>query len=513
MEKSKLNEPIILDSLKTLLIFIVATIISFYFYKYTEATTSVLMSYILATILISRITTGYIYGIVASILSVIVSNYLFIYFLHTMDVPRKDLPLTFIGLLLISLITSTTTAHLKQHARLADIREEKTKKLFEINEKLLTTRGIENIIDLALEFVVSLTERSAIFYEGDSQSGKNTVIRSKNEEHTRILRSYHETFIAHWVFEHGECAGAGAPRSIKSSAIYFPIIAHDKTLGVIGVFCGYKHLLEPEMITFLKLMISQIAMAIERQNLSDNQRLLAIESEKEKTRSNLLRAVSHDLRTPLTGMIGASNILIENKDTLSESEKDTLIRHIKEDSNWLLHMVENLLSVTRIREGATAVTKMPEPLEEVVSEVIGRIKNRYHDAQIQVQVPEEFLMVPMDATLIEQVMLNLIENSIKYSQSEKPVELWVTKEENEVVFHVMDEGIGLREDEIGTIFDGYSMNRNRSADTAKGMGIGLSICKTIINAHGGSITAQNREHGGAMFTFTLPLEGDSPNES
>lgn len=504
---------LVTDILKTIGILSAATIISYSFYKITAASNPVFMSYILATVLIARVTTGYFYGISASVASVVISNFLLTYPLHAPHYYKKDYPFTFFVLLVISIITSATTANLKQHAQLADTREEKTKKLFEINEKLLTTRGLQNIIDLALECITSFTERTVIFYQGDSQSGQPGIIKSLHEDHQLVLSSYHEQFIAHWTYEHGKCAGMGTSRCSKSSATYFPVIAHEKTLGVIGVFCGEEQILEPHTVKFLKLMIAQIAMAIERQHLSDSQRMLAIETEKEKTRSNLLRAVSHDLRTPLTSMIGASTILMEEKESLTDQEKDTLICHMKEDSLWLLHMVENLLSVTRIRDGSTAVIKTPEPLEEVVSEAVLRIKKLYPNAAITVKVPEEFLMVPMDATLIEQVILNLIENSIKYSGSKKPVELFVTKEDTEITFLVMDSGVGLNEDEIETIFDGYSMNSKRSADTAKGIGIGLSICKTIINAHGGVITAQNRETGGALFTFTLPLEGENQNES
>lgn len=506
------KKPYLIDCMKATFIFVCATILSYFLYKLTATSNTVFMMYLLSTVLIARVTEGYVYGIVSSILSVIASNFVFYYSLHTIDFAKNYHSLTYLGLLLISIITSTTTTHLKKHMRQAFIREEKTKKLLEINEKLLTTRGLNNIVELALEFLSTFTDRTVIFYEGDSQSGKKRAIKSKKEEHSRILSSYHETFIAHWVYEHGEYAGAGTPRCSKSSATYFPITAHDNNLGVIGIFCENQNFLESETITFIKLVISQIAMALERQSLSDNQRLLAIETEKEKMRSNLLRAVSHDLRTPLTGMIGASTLLIENKDNFSEEESDALLKQMREDSHWLLHVVENLLSVTKLHENTSSVTKTPEPLEEVMSEVIGRIKKRYTKAKIKVSIPDELIMVPMDATLIEQVLFNLIENSIKYSQSTTPVELLSYIEKANILILVKDHGIGLNEDEIDTIFDGYPLNRTQRVDSSKGMGIGLSICKTIINAHGGTITAQNHNDGGALFTFSLPLEGEPANE-
>jgi Osmosensitive K+ channel histidine kinase len=493
------------DGLRTLLVFCIATFLSYCSLHLTDYSYYIFLCYILATIIIARITSGYFFGILASVATVIATALL-------IRLPKKDYPLTFLGLFLILIITSTTTAHLKRLVESSRAREEMTKKLLDINRSLLTTRGITNIISLSLDWVVRFTGTSAIFYEGDSQSGKKAMIRCTNMDHEKVLHSYHEKFIAHWVFENGERAGVGTSYCGKSSATYFPIISHGAVLAVIGVFCDELEPLKEDEITFLNLMYSQIAMAIERQNLSDSQHTLAIETEKEKMRSNLLRAISHDLRTPLTGMIGASTTLLENREQLSDKKKEMLLRHIQEDSNWLLHMVENLLSVTRIREGHTAVTKVPEPLEEVVSEVIMKTKKNYPNAQISAHVPDEFLMVPMDATLIEQVLLNLVENSIKYSNSDEPTELLVNLVDKQVEFHVMDRGIGLEESKIETIFDGYSMNDRHGADSAKGMGIGLSICKTIIYAHGGTITAKNREDCGAIFTFTLPLEGESDCE-
>ncbi|ABX41130.1 sensor histidine kinase [Lachnoclostridium phytofermentans] len=257
-------------------------------------------------------------------------------------------------------------------------------------------------------------------------------------------------------------------------------------------------------ITFLGMLAISFITSTTVVNLQAHQRLNA-DAEKEKMRANLLRAISHDLRTPLTGMIGASATYIEMKDNLTEEEKDELILHIHEDSNWLLHMVENLLSVTRIHSNNTTVTKVSEPVEEVVSEAVMRLKKRYPNAKILVKTPDEFLMVPMDATLIEQVMINLLENAYKYSKSKKPIELTVTKEPNFVRFSIMDYGVGINKDTIYNFFEGNTATKNTSSDSTKGMGIGLSICKTIIRAHGGVIEASNHSNG-ASFTFTLPLD-------
>ncbi len=263
-------------------------------------------------------------------------------------------------------------------------------------------------------------------------------------------------------------------------------------------------------ITFIALMvISSITSAttthLKHQNkiIHDREKLL-MEAEKEAMRANLLRAISHDLRTPLTGIIGASSSFLENHDTMSEAEKANLVNGIREDANWLLNMVENLLTVTRIRGSKAQVTKSLEPLEEVASEAVMRFHKRFPDAGVKVSVPEELVMVPMDATLIEQVIINLLENAVYHSNSKDPVRLTISIKDGNARFDVRDQGVGIAPERLSTIFDGYTSSPNSSGDSHKGMGIGLSICKTIIAAHNGTITAGN-ESLGAVFTFTLPL--------
>jgi len=263
-------------------------------------------------------------------------------------------------------------------------------------------------------------------------------------------------------------------------------------------------------ITFIALMvISSITSAttthLKYQNkiIHEREKLL-MEAEKEAMRANLLRAISHDLRTPLTGIIGASNSFLDDHNSMSEEEKAILVNGIREDANWLLNMVENLLTVTRIRGTKAHIAKSLEPVEEVASEAVMRFHKRFPDSRVKVTVPEDLVMVPMDATLIEQVIINLLENAVYHSTSKDPVSLTISIENGNARFDIRDHGIGIAPDRLSTIFDGYTSSPNSSGDSHKGMGIGLSICKTIITAHNGTITAGN-ESLGAIFTFTLPL--------
>ncbi len=258
---------------------------------------------------------------------------------------------------------------------------------------------------------------------------------------------------------------------------------------------------------FISILTSATTFRLKDQarRIKDDEKLI-LEAEKEKLRANLLRAVSHDLRTPLTSIIGASSSYLENEDTLSSGEKRALVSQISEDADWLLHMVENLLSVTRITDsGANTLKKSPEAMEEVLLDAISTIRKRYPSMQVRMSLPDEFLLVPMDPLLIKQVIMNLLENAYFHAHSQKPVECFLSSADDSVSVHIRDYGIGIPKEHTDSIFDAAPSSPSSASDTRKGMGIGLSICKAIINAHGGSIHAVSHPDG-AEFYFTLPKE-------
>lgn len=236
------------------------------------------------------------------------------------------------------------------------------------------------------------------------------------------------------------------------------------------------------------------------------------ESEKERMRANLLRAVSHDLRTPLTTIYGAATALLENRDTLTVGQQDKMLTGIKEDSEWLVRMVENLLSVTRLDAGKVKITKTPVVLDELVDSVILKFNKRYPDQQLELQLPEDIVLVPMDAILIEQVVVNLLENAVQHAVGMTRLSLRVFVLGGQAIFEIEDDGCGIREDRLERLFTGYYEPKDQPADSQKrNFGIGLSVCATIIRAHGGDIRAENLKSGGAVFRFTLNLE-DSTHE-
>lgn len=495
-----------IDTFKTLGILGIATLISFGLKVLGIGDQNLIMVYILSVLVISRATMGFLYGMSASVLSVLLYNYFFTIPYYTFTAIQPGYPITFIIMFLAAFITSTLTVRIKSQIGLAVEREHRTKLLYEINKKLLATRGIENIVTLTNEYITKLFDRSVAFYVTDPNKNESgAFMESTKINDVELLKKGDERAVAHWVFVNKKKAGAGTDTLMGATAQYLPIISQGKVLGVIGISFSSGPLDQNSRL-FLRMLASQVAMALERQRLSDEQRAIVIESEKEKMRSNLLRAISHDLRTPLTGILGSSSVILESGDSLDKKTRDQLLSDIKEDSQWLIRMVENLLSVTRINEGTMNVSKSPEAAEEIVAEALSQIRKRFPERKITVKVPDEPLFVPMDGTLIQQVLLNLMENAIKHSAGDSEIDICVKKEGQSAVFEVGDNGKGISEEDFPYLFESYVPDGSKSSDSSRGMGIGLSICMTIIKAHNGIMEAQNRSGGGSVFRFKLPME-------
>lgn len=483
-----------------------ATLISFGLHALHAGDQNIIMVYILSVLAISRTTRGYIYGIVFSILSVLTFNFFFTVPRFTFAANQPGYPLTFAFMLLVAVITSAMTVRVKTTALQAVERERRTEVLYEINKRLLITRGLDNITALTNDYITKLFSRSVVFYVQDPAKSSQTAFKQADAEaDASFMLSEDERAVAHWVYINLKNAGAGTDTLMGAGGYYLPVISQGKPLGVIGVSCQNGKLNQSRRL-YLQMIVSQVALAFERQLLSDEQRKILVDSEKEKMRSNLLRAISHDLRTPLTCISGSSQAILENGDALDKQTRNNLLKDIKEESEWLSRMVENILSVTRIKEGSASVIKTPEAAEEIVAEAISRIRVRFPERDITVRVPEELLLVPMDGTLIEQVLINLLENAVKHSGDDTTIDVIVQKKSNDACFEVLDNGSGIAEQDLPFVFDSYAPDRKRTADSSRNTGIGLSICMSIIKSHGGTMEATNRENGGAAFRFTLPLE-------
>jgi two-component system sensor histidine kinase KdpD len=281
----------------------------------------------------------------------------------------------------------------------------------------------------------------------------------------------------------------------------YPYFAFDFTLS------GYP-------LTFCTMLAVSIITSALSTRIKQQEKL-QLDTEKEKLRANLLRAVSHDLRTPLTSIAGASATLLENENELSGEQKRALLKEVMDDALWLIRMVENLLSVTRIA-GETAIRKQPEPLEELIGFAIHQFRKNYPGIPLRVSIPDDLLFIPMDIILIEQVLMNILENAVIHGKNLTRIDLSVTVEKKaarNVIFAIENDGIGIDERLLPHLFDGYcSRSGGRDESSAgRGKGIGLSVCASIIAVHGGEISAENMPGGGVCFRFSLPMEEETPN--
>ena len=255
------------------------------------------------------------------------------------------------------------------------------------------------------------------------------------------------------------------------------------------------------VMTVISVLTSALTTKVKQQEA------MKAESEKERMRANLLRAISHDLRTPLTAIYGSTTALRENGGSLTPEQKDRLLMGIQDDSQWLIRMVENLLSVTRIDSGNVRITTVPTAADELIDAVIIKFRKRYPEQRVTLALPAEPVILSVDAMLMEQVLINLLENAVQHAAGMTRLILRVRLKGELAVFEVEDDGCGIAPERLPHIFTGLYDDKDRPADNARrSAGIGLSVCATIIRAHGGTIEAENLPGGGARFRFALKTE-------
>lgn len=453
----------------------------------------------LAILLITFWTDGYFWGIASSLVGVVLINTIFIKPYFELNFFMVGYPVTFFCLLMIAVITGAMTGRNKKQMQETYQREQQTKHTAEFSRKLIATSGFEETIQLILEHlyyqrktrIVYIRNTESLYQEQVTVYGESEAVRSVDTE----KRAAEQCF---WQKEE---TGFGTAWTPEAQLRYFPLISHGEMTGVIGI--GWEETLTKEQVLGLRFGLDWAALALERQRLEDQSKQIAMEAQRVTLRNDLLRSISHDLRTPLTGIIGATAAIIDNEERMERESLRNLMHDINDDAVWLLQMTENLLSISRLSTDHVHLKKQYEAAEELIAEAISRCKKRMPDAEIHVQVPEEPLFIPVDATLIVQVLINLIENGIRHGAP--PIAIHVRKEGEFVLFFVRDHGSGLTDEVKKTMFAGVG---SKKAETGRGLGIGLSLCRSIIAAHGGSIDGENAEGGGAEFCFSLPFEED-----
>ena len=459
---------------------------------------SVPLLYILAVLLTALYTAGYFWGLLCAALGMIGSNYFFTYPYFTFDFSLRGSSLSFAIMLAVALVTSALATSLKEREAAAQARERRMQALNAVSMRLLTARDERAAAALAAECICASLKRPVrVFLKSapDTPFTAGTFSGPLGEEAQAVQA----------IFSGSGGAGFGHPLAGECAFSYYPFAVEEHVSAAVGVLT--RDLAPPtqEEQAFFNLILTQFSLFFESLRLADERHRAEAESQKEHMRASLLRAISHDLRTPLTCILGANAVLLERGEHLEAQDRTRLLRDIGEEADWLLHMVENVLSVTKVSAGAPSLHKKPEPVEEVLAQAVRHIATRHPGTALAVQAPEEFIMAPMDATLIEQVLINLIENAVEHSGSAAPVEVRAYAENGSAVFEVRDHGRGLPREMLGGRFDPFCAKESAHSDRSRGLGVGLSICQAIITAHGGAILAENAPEGGARMRFTLPL--------
>lgn len=473
------------------------TVVSLAFEHFDFHESNIIIIFILGVLLVSNQTNGYFYGIFASVTSVLAFNFFFTEPRYTFRVYGSEYLITFPVMLIVSIITSTLTTKVKRESELSSLREKRNETLYGISRNLLTTNSIDQIISTTAVNVSNICDCNVIIYmsETNGELTEPYIYSVSDMKDVKALISDKEQEKAREAIKSGSI--------VDSKTYYIPITGRTKSFGVIGIDCSDSPLSGEQKLLF-NAVTAQAALSIERELSNMKQQESRLDAESERIRSNLLRAVSHDLKTPLTGIVGSSSTLIENWDKIEEAAKITLVTDIYDDAQWLANSVDNILNITKIEDGRIEIKKNIEAAEEVVAEAVGRIKKYAGNRVIITAVPEELLFVKMDAGLIKQLIVNLLDNAVKFTDVHSEITVSAYEEGSNAVFEISDNGPGIPDKDMPYIFERfYTIEKGTSK--RKGMGLGLAICKSIALAHGGGISVWNKENGGAVFKACIPI--------
>ncbi len=440
----------------------------------------------------------------ASLLSVAAFDFFFIPPYFSFAVSDVQYLLTFAVMLLVALLISRLAAHKGQQAEAALIREQRTAALYAMSRELATQRGLAKLASVASRHIHDVFDCQVAVFLPD-RDGRVHLHRG---DALHFDLDPKEAGISQWVFDHKEPAGTGTNTLPGSNALYLPLLGSQGPVGVLAARSSRpKDLLNLEQLHLLETFANQMALALERARLAEETQEAHVQTETERMRNAVLSSVSHDLRTPLATIVGASSALLSENGPLETASRQELIRSISDEAGRLDRLLKNVLDMTRLEAGAMQLRREWSVLEEVVGTALARVETRLAGHSVSLTFPQDLPLVLIDAVLIEQVLINLLENAAKYAPPGSPIDMTAEVKRAAVEMAVADRGPGIPPEEERRIFEKfYQLHPDREG----GVGLGLTICRGIVQAHGGRIWAEKRPGGGAVFRFTLPAEQHPP---
>jgi two-component system sensor histidine kinase KdpD len=472
------------------------------------ALANIIMVYLLGTI-VAAVQFGRGPSILASILGVVAFDFFFVPPQLTFAVSDTQYLVTFVVMLLTGLVISTLTSHVKFQAESARKREQRTAALYAMSRELVEATTTPQLVDVAVKHIAEVFESEVfLFFPDPVRRGPVTIAPVPSPFSTATLTD-HDLGVAQWVFDNGERAGRGTDTLPSASSLFVPLRTQGAIVGILGVrprHTDRESLLSSDQTRLLETFAGQAALAEERIRSARDAQQAKLEVEAERLRSSLLSAVSHDLRTPLAAIAGASSTLVDGEG-LDQQTRHELAISIYEESERLNRLVANLLDMTRLEAGALQVRKEWQVVEEVVGVVLNRLSRRLQHYHLVTRLSHSLPLVPFDPLLIQQVLTNLLENAMKCTPEGAEISLSAEVAGGDVQFDIADRGLGLVPGEEEHVFEKFY--RSIRSQSGSGVGLGLTICRGIVELHGGRIWARNRPDGGACFSFTLP-RGESP---
>ena len=436
----------------------------------------------------------------ATLLSIATLDFFFIPPYYSFAVSDIKYFITFIVMFVVAFIISSLTLRTRTQAEAAWLRERRTAALYELSREFVKERKKERLGEIAAKHISELfSSRVTVLLPGDEK--RLTQLSNAPES---FLLDEKELSAAQWVFDHQKPAGLGTDTLPSEKTLYLPLNASSGIVGVVGI--------QPEIAIerfdsvqnqLLESFANQAAMAFERVYLAKQAQNALMQAEKEALRNTLLSSVSHDLRTPLSAITGAVSTLLQKNAALDSATRLDLLETIQEEADHLNRIIRNVLDMMRLESGAVTIKKEWQSLEEIVGLVLNRLSENLKHYSLTIHLPRNLPLILGDGVLLEQVLMNLFENAIKYTLPGSPLELLASVQEKTLMVEMADRGPGIPSDQLENIFQKFV----RGHLHGEGAGLGLAICRTIITAHGGRIWAENRPGGGAIFRFTLPIEG------
>ena len=496
------------DSLKTIGIFAACMLIGLWFNSLGFSEANIITVYILGVLINSVVTRGQIYSVISSVVSVLVFDLIFTEPYLQFRVFSGGYPVTLLVMLVSAIITSTLTKRVKEQARQAAQKAYRTEVLLETSHKLQQAGDELEILSETAQQMAKLLDRSIIFYsvQENALSEPMVFLKEGSAADTQVYFREDERLVAEWVYKNNKRAGATTDTLSAAKCLYLAVRGKDRVFAVSGIVMEKEARLGVFEKSLVIAMLGECGLALEKEWLNETKKQITMQAQQDQLRTNLLRGISHDLRTPLTSILGNAGILVSNSEILNEEQKTGLYTDIYDDATWLIKLVENLLSITRIDNGTMNLDLQPELLDEVIEEALLHVSRRSAEHVIETILGDELLMAKMDSRLIVQVIINIVDNAVKYTPAGSHITISAKKDGQFARIEITDDGPGISDAAKTKLFDMFFTADNISADGRRGLGLGLTLCKSIITAHGGTIYVKDNTPQGTVLGFTLLAE-------